>query len=114
MNYNNDPEATKVRQWRHVLQRTFLSFNKPMKELNMPTMDQLFKDIESYQDMTSEYIAFSKIGKVMRHITLLDPSKIPLEDQYKFRERAKKLMDQWNTILEADRVVEKVVEIRIT
>jgi len=77
-------------------------------------MDQLFKDIESYQDMTSEYLMFSKIDKVMRHITVKDPVQIPLEDQYKFRERAEKLVEQWRALLEAERVEERVVQLKIT
>ncbi|KAJ6580383.1 hypothetical protein DFH09DRAFT_979145, partial [Mycena vulgaris] len=42
---------------------------------------------------------FSKIGKVMRHIHLLEENRIPRDDEFKFRERAKALVDKWHEIL---------------
>lgn len=44
---------------------------------------------------------YSKIGKVMRHIHLLDEHKIPDEATYGFRKRAKALVDKWQTQLHA-------------
>ncbi|KAK7440827.1 hypothetical protein VKT23_016905 [Stygiomarasmius scandens] len=55
----------------------------------MPAMDQLFTAIESYDKMNIEYLQFSKIGGVMRHITALDIKKVPEDDEFKFQERAK-------------------------
>ncbi|KAK7453182.1 hypothetical protein VKT23_011863 [Stygiomarasmius scandens] len=94
-----DPEAVKVRDWRHRLQKTFLSNKAVPKETDMPAMDQLFTAIESYDKMNIEYLQFSKIGKVMRHITALDVEKVPKDDEFKFRERAKVLVDKWHQIL---------------
>ncbi|KAF5365178.1 hypothetical protein D9758_005363 [Tetrapyrgos nigripes] len=94
-----DPEASKVKDWRRKLQRTFLNFKSAIKEEDMPTMDQLFTTIESYDKMNREYLQFSKVGKVMRRINALEPDKIPRENEFKFRERANVLIDKWHAIL---------------
>ncbi|KAI3599218.1 hypothetical protein WG66_013408 [Moniliophthora roreri] len=98
---SNDPEANKVREWRHRLQKTFLSNKGPPKETDMPAMNELFTQIETYEQMTVHQLSFSKIGKVMRHIAALDTNKspIPREDEFRFRERAKVLVDKWHSIL---------------
>ena len=44
---------------------------------------------------------FSKIGKVMRHIHVLTDEKVPRDAEFKFRERAKVLVDKWHDILKA-------------
>ncbi|KAJ7748220.1 hypothetical protein DFH07DRAFT_830462 [Mycena maculata] len=100
----SDPEALKVREWRHKLQKTFLSSNKSLpKEDEMPAVDTLFTTVESYQHMNIEYLTFSKIGKVMRHIHLLEAGKVPRDDEFKFRDRAKALVDKWHQILNANK-----------
>ncbi|KAF7790076.1 hypothetical protein EIP86_001026 [Pleurotus ostreatoroseus] len=95
---NNDPEATKVKDWRHKLQKSFLGKQVP-KEEDVPALDTLFTTVESYDNMTIQYLTFSKIGKVMRHIHALPAEKAPRDDEYKFRERAKVLVDKWHDIL---------------
>ncbi|KAF5365873.1 hypothetical protein D9757_011055 [Collybiopsis confluens] len=99
-----DPEATKVREWRHRLQKIFLSHKSvtPKKE-EMPDMDALFTQIESYDKINIAYLSFSKIGKVMRHITVLSDDKVPLDSQYHFRDRAKVLVEKWQQIINASR-----------
>ncbi|KAJ7633868.1 hypothetical protein DFH06DRAFT_1303285 [Mycena polygramma] len=99
----SDPEALKVREWRHKLQKTFLRNALP-KEEEMPAVDSLLATVEGYQNMNIEYLMFSKIGKVMRHITLLEPGKVPRDEEFKFRERAKALVDKWRNILNANKV----------
>jgi hypothetical protein len=44
--------------------------------------------------------------QVMRHIHLLEPSKVPREDEFKFRDRAKALMDKWHGILNANKATD--------
>ncbi|KAJ7026356.1 hypothetical protein C8F04DRAFT_109581, partial [Mycena alexandri] len=105
--YDSDPEALKVREWRHKLQKTFLSSNKSVpKAEEMPTIDTLFTTIESYENMNIGYLTFSKIGKVMRHIHLLAAADVPRDEEYKFRDRAKALVDSWHTILNANKAGE--------
>jgi len=76
MEHFTDPQANQVREWRHRLQKVFLS-NKglPKSEL-MPEIDGLFTTIEEYESMTIEQLQLSKI-----------------------RIRAKNLADKWHQIL---------------
>lgn len=39
----------------------------------------------------------------MRHIAALTPDKVPRDDQFKFRARAKALVDKWHAILGANK-----------
>ncbi|KAJ7907375.1 hypothetical protein B0H13DRAFT_2273696 [Mycena leptocephala] len=104
----SDPAALMVHKWRHKLQKTLLSSNKALpKEEIMPAVDALFTTIEGYQNMSIEYLNFSKIAKVMRHIHLLEPGKVPRDDEYKFRDRAKVLVDKWHGILNANKATEE-------
>ncbi|OBZ70701.1 PWWP domain-containing protein2 [Grifola frondosa] len=49
---NNDPEAVKVREWRHKLQKAFLNNKAVPKEEDMPALDALFSTVESFDKMT--------------------------------------------------------------
>jgi hypothetical protein len=48
-------------------------------------------------------LQYSKIGKVMRHIHLQPSDKIPRDDEFHFRSRAKALVDKWHVILSANK-----------
>ncbi|KAI0046004.1 hypothetical protein FA95DRAFT_1543115 [Auriscalpium vulgare] len=96
-----DPEAIKVREWRHKLQKTFLNETKGPKADDMPACDELFTMIEQYDQMNIQYLSFSKIGKVMRHIHMQPLEKVPLDETYNFRQRAKVLVDKWHVVLNA-------------
>ncbi|KAF8814822.1 Tudor/PWWP/MBT [Phlegmacium glaucopus] len=100
---STDPQADQVRDWRHRLQKTFLSNKAPPKPELMPEIDVLFTTVEEYESMTIEQLQHSKIGKVMRHIAALDDGKIPRDDEFKFRTRAKDLVDKWHQILNANK-----------
>ncbi|KAF7322183.1 PWWP domain-containing protein [Mycena kentingensis (nom. inval.)] len=100
----NDPEALKVREWRHKLQKLFLNSTKSMpKDDEMPGVDELFTTIEQYEGMNIEYLTFSKIGKVMRHIHVVPVGQIPRDAEFHFRDRAKALVDRWHQILNANK-----------
>ncbi len=49
----------------------------------------------------TSFLQFSKIGKVMRHINALGDDRLPpgCEAQFRFRERAKTLVDRWHQVL---------------
>ncbi|PPQ95931.1 hypothetical protein CVT26_016152 [Gymnopilus dilepis] len=101
---SDDPQSLKVRDWRHRLQKTFLSNKAPPKPEAMAEVDQLFKTVETYDEMTIEQLQFSKIGKVMRHIAALSDDKMPPRDEeFHFRTRAKSLVDKWHQILNANK-----------
>ncbi|QRW21830.1 PWWP domain protein [Rhizoctonia solani] len=92
----NDPEAAKVKEWRHKLQRAFLTKTSPQPD-EMAGLDTVFKTVESYDKMTVEYLSYSKIGKVMRKIIQL--TTIPADEQYHFRQRAQALVAKWQQLI---------------
>ncbi|KAH7913286.1 hypothetical protein BJ138DRAFT_969298, partial [Hygrophoropsis aurantiaca] len=95
-----DPEAQKVREWRHRLQKALLGSKGLPAEDEMPHLDALFTTVEQYDHANIiAYLLFSKIGKVMRHIAALSPDKVPRDDEFQFRTRAKSLVDKWHTII---------------
>ncbi|KAF7367986.1 BTB domain-containing protein [Mycena sanguinolenta] len=95
-----DSRALMVREWRHSLQKIF--FGPQSIDANeMPRMDALFTTVAAYP-MTTEYLTFSKIGKVMRHIALLDLHKVPHDAEFHFRDRAKELVNRWYNVVLAD------------
>ncbi|KNZ76223.1 Putative oxidoreductase GLYR1 like protein [Termitomyces sp. J132] len=96
-----DPEAIKVRDWRHKLQKAFLSAKSTPDDSDMPTLDTLFTTVESYTTMTVAHLQFSKIGKVMRHITLLEDRRVPRDGEFRFRARAQALVERWQSVLGA-------------
>ncbi|KAJ7679555.1 hypothetical protein DFH06DRAFT_1465587 [Mycena polygramma] len=102
---DSDPEALKVREWRHKLQKTFLNSKSLPPDEDMPQVDSVFSNVEGYQNMNIEYLRYSKIEKVMRHISLLESGKVPRDDEFKFRYRAKVLVDKWQGILDGSAAV---------
>ncbi|KAG6335689.1 hypothetical protein ID866_3395 [Astraeus odoratus] len=103
----SDPEARKVREWRHKLQKALLGSKGLPSPDEMPALDQLFSTVEKYEHPNLiTYLSFSKIGKVMRHIAALSPEKVPRDDEFHFRTRAKALVDKWHTILGSSKTAE--------
>lgn len=74
----------------------FLSFSRVFLKY-MPTCDEIFKQLEDYDDITIESLAVTKIGKVLRHIELKD--EIPRQEEFRFQERAKLLAERWSQLL---------------
>ncbi|KAF8840708.1 hypothetical protein BDN67DRAFT_607663 [Paxillus ammoniavirescens] len=106
-NLEADPEARKVREWRHRLQKALLGSKGLPSNEEMPALDQLFTTVEHYEHPNLiNFLSFSKIGKVMRHIAALSPEKVPRDDEFKFRVRAKALVDKWHAILGANKPTE--------
>ncbi|KAJ7894678.1 hypothetical protein B0H14DRAFT_2682688 [Mycena olivaceomarginata] len=93
-----DPTALKVREWREKLQKMLLSNPSSAKEDEMSAVDALFSILEQFEGMNPVCLAFSKIDKVMRYIYVLEPHKVPRDDEFKFRDRAKVLVDKWRQI----------------
>ncbi|KAL4073811.1 hypothetical protein J3A83DRAFT_4357782 [Scleroderma citrinum] len=103
----SDPEARKVREWRHKLQKALLGSKGLPSPDEMPALDQLFTTVEKYEHPNIiNYLSFSKIGKVMRHIAALTPEKVPRDEEFHFRTRAKALVDKWHTILGSSKTTE--------
>ncbi|KAF7367984.1 BTB domain-containing protein [Mycena sanguinolenta] len=97
-----DPQALMVRDWRFSLQKVFLGCPPHSIDANqMPRMDALFTTLAAFP-MNTEYLTFTKIGKVMRLISLLDLHKVPHDSEFHFRDRAKELVNRWYNVLRAD------------
>jgi len=67
----------------------------------MPACDELFKLLENYNEMTIVHLSQSKIGKVMRHIQ--NKENIPRDEEFKFRDRAKALVEKWQRQIPASK-----------
>ena len=93
-----DPATRKVREWRHRLQRAFLSKGGVIVARDMDAQDATFKTVEAYTDMTVDQLKSTKIGKVMKRIQQL--ADIPRDDEFHFRERAGELMKKWSALLD--------------
>jgi len=113
-----DPEARRVMDWRHMLERMLLG-RGPIKEevsftsslirwfpspsrshkfsQDMYACDEVFRQLEDYDEMSIDYLLFTKIGKVMRHIG--QKTEIPCKEQFKFQERAEVLISHWAGLL---------------
>lgn len=103
----SDPEARKVREWRHRLQKALLGSKGLPSPDEMPGLDQLFTTVEKYEHPNLiDYLSFSKIGKVMRHIAALSVEKVPRDEEFHFRTRAKALVEKWHTIVDAKKATE--------
>ncbi|KAH8822918.1 hypothetical protein DL96DRAFT_1619809 [Flagelloscypha sp. PMI_526] len=95
---NDDPEILKVKDWRHRLQKGFLTAKPPTDDA-LPGLDELLKTVEDYDAITLEQLSSTKIGKVMRHIAALADDKIPKDSEYNFRKRANDLVSRWSKVV---------------
>lgn len=63
----------------------------------MSTMAAHFDTLEQYQTLEAHIIKNTKIHKVLKAIIKLD--SVPMDDEYKFKERSHRLLQGWNKIL---------------
>ncbi|KAF9519197.1 hypothetical protein BS47DRAFT_1482179 [Hydnum rufescens UP504] len=97
---SDHPEATRVKSWRHELQRAFLPKTGDIKAEDMAQSSETLRLVEDYTPkLTVGLMSSSKIGKVMRKIGTLPEGAIPNEDEFKIRERANKLLQNWGKII---------------
>ncbi|EPQ29372.1 uncharacterized protein PFL1_03127 [Pseudozyma flocculosa PF-1] len=94
---DSDPAVKMVKEWRHKLQRAFLTAKDGLQGEDMPANDETFKLVEAYDDMTLDQLKHSKIGKVMKKIVQLD--EIPRDDEFHFKERAEALYNKWQATI---------------
>ncbi|KAJ7838708.1 hypothetical protein B0H13DRAFT_1911614 [Mycena leptocephala] len=57
--------------------------------------DAKLNAIEGFSAMSLDYLVFSKLPKVLRHIHRLSASQVPGDEQYNFRHRAGALVEKW-------------------
>ncbi|KAJ9669020.1 hypothetical protein H2201_000846 [Coniosporium apollinis] len=82
---------------RHRLQKGFLTREQAPKEDEMHAMDDYFNQLEAIQDLDGNIIKLTKIHKVLKGIDKLH--EIPKEEQFKFKERSRKLLADWNSAI---------------
>lgn len=87
--------AKTVKGWRAALQKGFLTKGVPEAD-KMPEYDTIFKNMEAFE-MQAEWLAISKLGKVLKKMSALD--NIAREEEFKLRERCNALMDKWKEML---------------
>lgn len=92
-------EEKTVKNWRALLQRAFLTKGFPEPD-QMPKYDTIFKEMESFE-MQPQWLATSKLGKVLKKMAALT-EEIPRDAEFKIKERANALMEQWKGMLNKD------------
>lgn len=92
---DNSEGAKTVKGWRATLQKAFLTKGVPPAE-KMVEYDEIFKAMESFE-MQAEWLASSKLGKVLKKMSTLD--NIEKEEEYKLKERCNTLMEKWKEML---------------
>ncbi|KAJ7067462.1 hypothetical protein C8F01DRAFT_1121370 [Mycena amicta] len=102
-----DPEAVRVRRWRHELQHTLLRKEDAgpsamytarlasPDEQAMIRLNNVLAQIEAYEHMTVEYLVFSKILKIVRWIHMLGPLRIHGSEGLQVHERMGALATKW-------------------
>ncbi|KAH8922419.1 Tudor/PWWP/MBT [Atractiella rhizophila] len=89
----DDDGASKAKTYRNKLQRAFLG-KEPPKVEEMDECGKLFTNIEKF-DFHRDWLRSSKLGKVMKRISMMEDDKIPKNDKYDFKIRAEKLVKKW-------------------
>ena len=89
-----------VLYYRHKLQRGFLSRDTVPKAEEMKSMSDFLSELEMFPDLEGSIIRATKIHKVLKQMIKLD--HIPLEEEFKFKDRATKLLSKWNDTLTSD------------
>lgn len=97
-----DEQEKECFRLRHDIQRAIVDPPKNGKEIdaaNIHVVDELFTTVENYP-LKITHLRTSKLGKLMKYISAMPPEVIPKDSEYKFRERARALMDKFREIIE--------------
>ncbi|KAJ7162492.1 hypothetical protein C8R46DRAFT_1037695 [Mycena filopes] len=104
---SNDPTAVQIREWRYELQTTLLNSKKQPNEDQIRAIGKVFTALEGCE-MTSDYLLFSKVDKVIRHIALLRLEAVPLDEELRIRERAAALAADWGVIYQTAEAADRL------
>lgn len=66
----------------------------------MRACDAIFRKLEEYDEITLMLLSHSRIGKVIRHIALMDD--LPFQEKFRFRERVEVFKEQWTRMVEVN------------
>ncbi|KAJ8455157.1 hypothetical protein ONZ45_g19032 [Pleurotus djamor] len=99
MEGNTLNQNARIKYWRDKLSRMFLSQTHTPKRKEMPAMHDLFEEIESHRlPIAFETLTSSGILNTMRSISTLHKEDVPRDSEFKFRERARALVDKWEAV----------------
>lgn len=91
--------AVKCREWRHKLQKAFLTKSLP-DEKEAPTYDKIFKEMEEFEHQAN-WLVPSKLPKVVKRIATIKED-IPRDSEFNFKSRASALVEKWKDSLMPD------------
>ena len=86
-----------VLYYRHKLQRGFLSRDTVPKVEEMKSMSDFLGELETFVDLEGSIIRVTKIHKVLKQMIKLE--NIPLEEDFKFKDRSSRLLAKWTETL---------------
>ncbi|KAJ7067463.1 hypothetical protein C8F01DRAFT_668111 [Mycena amicta] len=98
---DSSAEAATIVQWRYDIQVALFPHGnrKPSSSL-MSQVADTFALLDSFEGMTIEYLAYSKLLPLMKRITTADPDRIPRDSFFRFRERAAAFVEKWEEMLD--------------
>lgn len=97
INLIRDPEAIRVKAWRRQLKQMFYHESNANDPQAPGDLETLFSGIERYDKMTRNYLAFSRIGKLMTQISQSYQQDFDYRRSY--MARAKALLVQWEKLI---------------
>ncbi|KAM0749053.1 hypothetical protein T439DRAFT_358184 [Meredithblackwellia eburnea MCA 4105] len=90
----DDAGMIQVKDWRHKLQKVFLGKTGVLTD-ELTKCKEYFDVMEKFA-MTKEYLAESKLAKVMKRIASLNDADLPNKDEHNFKKRALDLAQLWS------------------
>ncbi|KAJ7048960.1 hypothetical protein C8F01DRAFT_1356474 [Mycena amicta] len=103
----NDPDANLLVKWRRELQAALFSQNDDTVERSaelLRDVDNIFKSLDWFGTLTTEYLAYSKLLTVMKRIAFADDGPILRADEYRFYERAAAFVVKWEAVLDGRKI----------
>jgi len=99
----------KIMDLKEKLQATIVQAAKGdgVREADMLGCDEIFKEL-AQESMTPQYLRHTKIARVLRQIRDMEDGQMPLEAEYKFKERAAALVGSWKHLTGVQNLTEPV------
>ncbi|CAE6496489.1 unnamed protein product [Rhizoctonia solani] len=91
-----DPEAIQIKTWRRKLKQLFF-YQNILKNPQVPgELDELLTSLEEYDKMSGEYLAFTKLGKLLTQISQQILQYCDYRQPY--ATRARELLTKWEPL----------------
>ncbi|OLY80422.1 hypothetical protein AYI68_g5482 [Smittium mucronatum] len=85
---------------RHRIQRSLLKTGQPPSDYSL--LDEYFRKVEKAQ-MTLELLQTTKMGKLMRRVSILENIPEEIENKYRFKSRANEMTSEWRKLVPSNR-----------